>query len=168
MCHYGFSKKKKLEVQKCTQAVVGPPLRVLLIFNLPPQLNIWGVITFEQVSAEPRVYLGIPFTCVTVIFYCILVTPHPPPPFAPWWGLRGRKFLILTTLDCWKRHFREQYYIENYFYLLKSTRTTKTTSQKCWSTIIWADFFGRTYRSNGIKTRLGSPVRVISLLKFSG
>ena len=80
-----------------------------------------------------------------------LVTPA-------WWGLRGRKFLILATLDRWKRHFREQNYIENYFYLLKSTKSTKTTSQKCWRNIIWAGFFGRQQRSNGIKTRLGSPV----------
>ena len=28
------------------------------------------------------------------------------------------KFLILTNLDRWKRHFREQNYIENYFDLL--------------------------------------------------
>ena len=81
-----------------------------------------------------------------------LVTP-------PWLGLRVRKFLILTTLDRWKRHFREQNYIENYFYLLKSTKSTKTTSQKCWRNIIWVDFFGRAYRSNGIKTLLGSPVK---------
>ena len=62
---------------------------------------------------------------------------------------------ILIILDRWKRHFREKNYIENYFYLLKST---KTTSQKCWRNIIWADFFWRPYRANGIKTRLGSPV----------
>ena len=73
----------------------------------------------------------------------------------PWWGLRGRKCLILITLDRWKRYFREKNYIENYFYLLKSTKSTKTTSQKCWRNI-WADFFGRPYRSNGIKARLGS------------
>ena len=79
-----------------------------------------------------------------------LVTP-------PWLGLRVRKFLILTTLDRWKRHFREQNYIENYFYLLKSTKSTKTTSQKCWRNI-WANLFGRPYWSNGIKTRLGSPM----------
>ena len=93
-------------------------------------------------SAEPRVYLGIPFTRVTVNL----------------WGLRGRKLLILTNLDRWKRHFREQNYIENYFYLLKSTKSTKTTFQKYWRNITWADCFGRPYRSNGIKTRLGSPV----------
>ena len=80
-----------------------------------------------------------------------LVTPS-------WWGLRRRRFLILTTLDRWKRHFWEQNYIENYFYLLKSTKSTKTTSQKCWRNIIWANFFGRPYWSNGIKTRLGSLV----------
>ena len=32
----------------------------------------------------------------------------------PSWGLRGRKFLILITLDRWKRHFREKNYIENF------------------------------------------------------
>ena len=57
-------------------------------------------------SAEPRVYLGISFTCVTVnLDYWPL-----------WWGLRGRKFLILIILDHWKRHFQEKNYIENYFY----------------------------------------------------
>ena len=64
-------------------------------------------------------------------------------------------FLILITLDRWKRHFRVKNYIENYFYLLKST---KITSQKCWRNIIWADFFGRPYCTNGIKTRQGSSV----------
>ena len=43
----------------------------------------------------------------------------------------GWTFLILITLDHWKKHFREKNYIENYFCLLKSTKTTKTTSQKC-------------------------------------
>ena len=80
-----------------------------------------------------------------------LVTP-------PWWGLRGQKNFILTTLDHWKRHFREQNYMKNYFYLLKSTNSTKTTSQRCWRNIIWTDFFGHPYQSNGIKTRLGLPV----------
>ena len=85
--------------------------------------------------------------------YCKLrlVTPHGG-------GLRGRKFLILITLDRWKKHFREKNYIENYFYVLKSTKSTKTTSQKCWRNIIWADFLVRPYRTNGIKTRLGWPV----------
>ena len=83
---------------------------------------------------------------------------------SPWLGLRVRKFLILTTLDRWKRHFREQNYIENYFYLLKSTKSTKTTSQKSWRNIIWVDFFGRAYRSNGIKTLLGSPVKEDKIL----
>ena len=86
-----------------------------------------------------------------------LVTPPPfPPPHGGGWGVE--KFLILITLDCWKRHFQEQNYIENYFYLLKSTKSTKTTSQKCWRNIIWADFFGCPYWSNDIKTHLGSPV----------
>ena len=39
-----------------------------------------------------------------------LVTPRP-----PLWGLSGRKFLILITLDRWKMHFRENNFIENYF-----------------------------------------------------
>ena len=64
-----------------------------------------------------------------------LMTLPPPPlplplPHHGGGGAEGIKILILTTLDCWKRHFREQNYIENYFYLLKSTKTTKTTSQK--------------------------------------
>ena len=79
---------------------------------------------------------------------------------SPWWGLRGQSSLTLTTLDRWKRHFREQSYIENYSYLLKSTKSTKIFSQKCWRNIIWADFFECPYRPNGIKTRLGSPVIV--------
>ena len=74
----------------------------------------------------------------------------------PWWGLRGRKFLILITLGHWKRHFRKKNYFENYFYLLKSTKSTKTTTQKCWRNIIWTDFFGHPYCTNGIKTHLGS------------
>ena len=47
------------------------------------------------------------------------------PPLPPWWGLRGWKFLILTTLNRWKRHFWEKNYIKNYFYLLKSTKVLK-------------------------------------------
>ena len=76
----------------------------------------------------------------------------------PWWGLRGQKLLILTTLDCWERHFREQNYIENYFYFIKSTKSTKSTPQKCWRNIIWADFFWHPYWSNGIKTHLSLQV----------
>ena len=68
--------------------------------------------------------------------YCKLRLLNP-----PWWGLRGRKLLILITLDHWKRHFRENNYIEIYFYLLKSTKSTKATSQRCWRNVIWADFF---------------------------
>ena len=71
---------------------------------------------------------------------------------------KNRNFLIVTTLDFWKRYFRDHNCIGNYFYLLKSTKSTKTTSQKCWRNIIWADFFGHPYWSNGIKTCLGSPV----------
>ena len=75
-----------------------------------------------------------------------------------WRELRGQKFFILITLDCWKRHFREKNYIENYFYLLKSTKSTKTTSQKCWRNIIWMDFLGHPYHTNSIKIHLGLPV----------
>ena len=75
-----------------------------------------------------------------------------------WWGLRGQIFLILINLDRWKRHFRKKRYIKNYFYLLKSTKSTKTASQKCWRNIVWADYFGHLYRTNGIKTCLGLPV----------
>ena len=49
----------------------------------------------------------------------------------------------------------EKNYIENYFYLLNSTKSTKTTTQKCRRNIIWVDFFGCPYCTNGIKTRLG-------------
>ena len=49
----------------------------------------------------------------------------------PWWGLQGEKKFIFITLDHWKRYFQEKNYIENYFYLLKSTKSTKTISQKC-------------------------------------
>ena len=44
------------------------------------------------------------------------------------------------------------------FYLLKSTKSTRTTFQKCGTIIIWADFYGCPYCTNGIKTRLGLPV----------
>ena len=76
----------------------------------------------------------------------------------PGWGLRRWNFLILTTPDSWKRHFWEQNYIENCFYVLRSTKSTKTTFQKCWRNIIWADFFGCPYHSIGIKLCLGLPV----------
>ena len=77
------------------------------------------------------------------------MTPPPlPHPLHPWWGLRGGKFFILITLDCWKR---------------------QTTSQTCWRNIIWADFFGHPYCPNSIKTRLGSPVTcsLFKMLLFS-
>ena len=32
--------------------------------------------------------------------------------------------------------------------------------------IIWADFFGRSYQSNGIKTRLGLPVFALTSCKI--
>ena len=94
-----------------------------MIFYIIIQLN-------RHSSTEPRVYLGIPFTCVTVnLDQC------PPPPHThthtSYGGLRGQKFLILITLDRQKRHFWEKNYIKNYFYLLKSTKSIKTTSQKC-------------------------------------
>ena len=76
-------------------------------------------------------------------------------PSPPWWGLRGWKFFILITLDRWKKHSQEKNYIENYFYLLKSTKDTKSTIQKRWRNIIWVDFFGCPYCTNGIKTCLG-------------
>ena len=85
------------------------------------------------------------------------IAAPPPSPSPAWWRLRGQTSLILITLDRWKRHFQEKNYIDNYFYSLKST---KTTSQKCGTNIIWVDFFGRPYHINGIKTHLGSPVIV--------
>ena len=107
------------------------------------------------IIVKPRVYLGILFTCVTVN-----LDQWPP----TWWGLRGWKFLILITLDCWKRYFQERNYIENYFYLLKST---KTTSQIFWRNIIWADFFGYPFCTNGIKASLGLPLTMNILLLIS-
>ena len=89
-----------------------------------------------------------------------LPSPPLPPLLLHMVGTEGITFFDLTTLDCYKRHFREQYYIENYFFLLKSTKITKTTSQKYRRNIIWADFFWHPYRSNGIKTRLGLPATV--------
>ena len=79
-------------------------------------------------------------------------------------GAEGTKILILTTLDYWKRHFREKNYIENYFHLLKSTKSTKTTSQNSWRNI-WADFFGCPHCTNGIKTCLGSLLYIWSMLQ---
>ena len=80
-------------------------------------------------------------------------------------GAEGTKILI--TLDRWKRNFREKNYIGNYFYLPKSTKSTETTSQKCWTNIIWADFFGCPYRRNGIKTHLGSQVIMLKKSRLS-
>ena len=108
--------------------------------------------------------------------YCKLrlVTPFQPPLPPPLHththtytmvGAEGTKIFNLITLDRWKRHFREKNYIENYFYFLKNTKSTKTTSQKCWVNIIWADFFGRSYRTNCTQTRLGSPVILYNFLK---
>ena len=42
------------------------------------------------------------------------------------------------------------------FYLLRSTKSTKTIV-KVWEKFLM-DFFGRLYRTNSIKTRLGSPL----------
>ena len=94
-------------------------------------------------SAEPRVYLGITSTRVTVNLR--LVTPSRPPFPIPWWGLRGGKFLILITLDRWKRHFREKNYIEKVLKLLLKNveerlfwriffdaRTARTVSKYVW------------------------------------
>ena len=51
-------------------------------------------------------------------------------PSLPMVGQRQKKPLILITLDSWKRRFWEKNYIKNYFYLLKNTKSTKTTLQK--------------------------------------
>ena len=129
---------------------------------------VYRVYPFESLPIWPfksphitKVSLAPIFQCQTqslfgdTVYPCYcklrLVTPYVG-------GLRGRKLLILITLHRWKRHFREKNYIENYFYLLKSTKSTKITSQKCWRNIIWVDFVGRPYRTNGINTRLGLPV----------
>ena len=101
-------------------------------------------------------HFSLTFQCWTqsmfgdTIYLCYCKFRLVPLPSPPWWGLRGWKFLILITVDCWKRHFLEQNYIENYFYLLKSTKSFQATFQKCLRNIIWADFFGCSYRSNGI------------------
>ena len=71
-----------------------------------------------------------------------------PPPFP----FRAQKLLILITLDRCKRHFWEKNYIKNYFYLLKKTKSNKTTSQKCWRNIIWVDFFGHPYCTNSTQS----------------
>ena len=71
-------------------------------------------------------------------------------------GVEGTKTFDFDNLVRWKRHFQEKNYIENYLYSLKSA---KPTSQKCWRNIIWVDLLGRPYRTNGIKTRLGSPLQ---------
>ena len=120
----------------------------IFYFSVLPHKNkcFWKILSMQ--CRTQNIFGDIVYSC-----YCKLrlVT-------LPWWGQRARKFLISITLDRWKRHFWEKNYIENYFYLLKSTKSTKTSSRKCWRNIIWADFFGRPYRTNGIKTRLGSPV----------
>ena len=70
-------------------------------------------------------------------------------------GAEGTKIFDFDNPRSLEKAFREKNYIENYFFLLKSTKSIKTTSQKCWINIIWADLFGRPYRTNGIKARLG-------------
>ena len=73
-------------------------------------------------------------------------------------GAEGTKIFDFDNARSLERLFREKNYIESYFYLLKSTKSTKTASQKYWRNIVWVDFFWRPYHANGIKTRLGSPV----------
>ena len=46
-------------------------------------------------------------------------------------GAEGTKLFDFDNPRQWNRHFQEQNYIENYFYLLKSTKSTKTAYQKC-------------------------------------
>ena len=72
-------------------------------------------------------------------------------------GAEGTKKFYFDTLDCWKRHFREKNYTENYSYLLKSTKSAKTTSPKFRRNIIWADFLG-AHTAQTISKRLGLPV----------
>ena len=57
-------------------------------------------------------------------------------------GAEGRKIFDFDNLDHWKRHFQEKNYIENYFYLVKSTKSTKITSQKFWRNIFGQIFWG--------------------------
>ena len=88
-------------------------------------------------SVEPRVYMGIPLTRVTVN-----LDKWPPPPMV---GARGQKNLILTTLNCWKRPFWEQNYIENYFYLLKLLKLLlKNVEELLFGGIFLGTFTGQT------------------------
>ena len=57
-------------------------------------------------------------------------------------GGEGTEIFDFDNPRMLEKVFREKNYIENYFYLLKSTKSTKTTFQKYWRNIIWADFFG--------------------------
>ena len=66
-------------------------------------------------------------------------------------GAEGTKIFDFDNARLLERLFREKNYIESYFYLLKSTKSTKTASQKYWRNIVWVDFFGRPYHANGIK-----------------
>ena len=99
--------------------------------------------------------------------YCKFKLLTPP----PWWGLRGRKFLILTTLDRWKRHFREQNYIENCFYLLKSTKHTKTTSKNVeeilYGGIFWAPIPVKRYQNTSGVVVAWNSVRLKFVKKTS-
>ena len=119
--------------------------------SLPMECLTYDITSFQSRINRHQCQIQSIFGDTVYLCYCKLrlVTPS-------WWGLRGWKIFILIALDRWKRHFREKNYIENYFYLLKSTKSTKTTFRKCWRNIIWVDFFGCPYRTNGIKTHLGS------------
>ena len=77
-------------------------------------------------------------------------------------GTEGMKIFDFDNIRSLEMALSGKELRQNYFYLLKSTKTTKTTSQKCWRNIIWADFLRRLYDINGIKTRLGSPVSLSS------
>ena len=60
-------------------------------------------------------------------------------------GAEGMKILILTTLGCWKRHFQEQNYIENYFYLLKVLKLLlKNVEEILFGQIFWGAHTGQT------------------------
>ena len=114
---------------------------------IPPiKISKWNIFVTKkclQVFVRVQCRTQSIFEYAVYLCYCKLRLVIP-----PWWGLRGWKFLILITLDRCERHFQEKNYIENYFYVLKSTKSSKTTSQKCWRGIIWVDFFGCPYRTN--------------------
>ena len=90
-----------------------------------------------HISAKPRVYLGIPFTCVTVNLELRLVTCEAPP-LPPMVGAEGMKIFDFDNPRLLEKALsgKELHRIAVYKYLF-----TKTISQKCWKNIIWADFF---------------------------